>query len=92
MSLMDSESLAARSKGGLSRYIYKWEGSHIVLCPRLVLQIEKVLTGFPADYGGVLEEDFLVSINGQDVFEMNHAQVVGLIKNSGATLRLAVER
>ena len=58
----------------------------------LMFQIEKVLTGFPADYGGVHEEDFLVSINGQDVFEMNHAQVVGLIKNSGATLRLAVER
>ena len=57
-----------------------------------MFQIEKVLTGFPADYGGVLEEDFLVSINGQDVFEMNHAQVVGLIKNSGGTLRLAVER
>jgi len=55
-------------------------------------KIEKVLTGFPADYGGVLEEDFLVSINGKDIFDMNHAQVVGLIRNSGATLRLAVER
>ena len=51
-----------------------------------------MLTGFPAAYGGMVEEDFLVSINGQDIFDLNHAQVVGLIKNSGSTLRLAVER
>ena len=58
----------------------------------LLFQVEKVLTGFPAAYGGMVEEDFLVSINGQDIFDLNHAQVVGLIKNSGSTLRLAVER
>ena len=58
----------------------------------LLLQVEKVLCGFPAANGGMVEEDFLVSINGQDIFDLNHAQVVGLIKNSGSTLRLAVER
>ena len=89
-----SESLAAKSRAGLLRCDFKSFG---LLCSSwfqllLMFQIEKVLTGFPADYGGVHEEDFLVSINGQGVFEMNHAQVVGLIKNSGATLRLAVER
>jgi len=55
-------------------------------------KVEKVLCGFPAANGGMVEEDFLVSINGQDIFDLNHAQVVGLIKNSGSTLRLAVER
>ena len=33
-----------------------------------------------------------VSINGQEVFEMSHNQIVSLIKNSGTNLALVVER
>jgi len=55
-------------------------------------QIEKVLTGHPASYGGLQEEDFLVTIQGQEVFEMHHSQVVSLIKNSGDCLNMQVER
>jgi len=36
--------------------------------------------------------DFLVSVNGQEIFAMNHAQVVNLIKNAGDSISLAVER
>jgi len=55
-------------------------------------QIEKVLTGHPATYGGLEEEDFLVSIQGQEVFDLKHAQVVNLIKNAGDGLNMQVER
>lgn len=55
-------------------------------------QIEKVLTGHPASYGGLEEEDFLVSIQGQEVFDMHHANVVTLIKGAGDCLNLQVER
>jgi len=55
-------------------------------------QIEKVLTGHPAAYGGLEELDFLVNVQGQAIFDMNHAQVVQLIKNSGDCLNMQVER
>lgn len=55
-------------------------------------KVEKVLTGHAADYAGLKVHDFLVSVNGQDVFDMNHAQVVSLIRASGNDLSLAVER
>jgi len=55
-------------------------------------QIEKVLTGHPATYGGLEEEDFLVSVQGQEVFDMHHSQVVSLIKNAGDCLNMQVER
>ncbi len=56
------------------------------------MQVEKVLFGYPAHYGGLKVHDFLISVNGQEVFEMNHDQVVKLINNSGSTLNLSVER
>lgn len=55
-------------------------------------QIEKVLTGHPAAYGGLEECDFLVTIEGQEIFELVHAQVVTLIKNAGDCLNMQVER
>jgi len=55
-------------------------------------QIEKVLTGHPATYGGLEEEDFLISVQGQEVFDMHHSQVVSLIKNAGDCLNMQVER
>ena len=57
-----------------------------------LFQVEKVLTGYPASYGGLKVHDFLISVNGQEVFEMNHGQLVKLIKTSGNTMELAVER
>ena len=56
------------------------------------LKIEKVLTGHPAAYGGLEECDFLVTIEGQEIFELVHAQVVTLIKNAGDCLNMQVER
>ena len=56
------------------------------------MKIEKVLTGHPAAYGGLEEEDFLVTIQGQEVFDLHHAQVVSLIKNAGDCLNMQVER
>ena len=66
----------------------------MILLPLIVdiRQVEKVLTGFPANYAGLLEEDFLVSVQGQDIFELHHAQVVKLIKSAGDCLELKVER
>ena len=58
----------------------------------VLFQVEKVLTGYPASYGGLKVHDFLISVNGQEVFEMNHGQLVKLIKTSGNTMQLAVER
>ena len=55
-------------------------------------QVEKVLTGYPAYYGGMKVHDFLISVNGQEVFELNHAQLVNLIKTSGNSMQVAVER
>jgi len=55
-------------------------------------QIEKVLTGHPASYGGLEELDFLITVRGQEVFDMDHAQVVKLIKTAGPCLNLQVER
>jgi len=55
-------------------------------------KVEKVLTGYPASYGGLKVHDFLISVNGQEVFEMNHKQLVSLIKNSGTSMQLSVTR
>ena len=55
-------------------------------------KVEKVLTGYPSYYAGLKVHDFLISVNGQEVFEMNHAQVCTLVKNTGGTLNLSVER
>ena len=55
-------------------------------------QVEKVLTGFPADYAGLKPHDFLVSVQGKEIFDMNHKQVVELIKSVGNTLNITIER
>lgn len=55
-------------------------------------KVEKVLTGYPAYYAGMKVHDFLISVNGQEVFEMNHAQLVKLIKGAGGSMKVDVER
>jgi len=48
--------------------------------------------GSPAEEAGLKPYDFLVSVNGQEVFDMSHAQVVRMIKEAGNSLNLSVER
>jgi len=55
-------------------------------------KVEKVLTGYPADYGGLQELDFLISVNGQKVFDLHHAQLVQIVKNSDENLNMEIER
>lgn len=55
-------------------------------------KVEKVLTGYPADYAGLKPHDFLVSVQGQEIFDFNHKQVVELIKAVGNTLNITIER
>ena len=46
----------------------------------------------PAEKAGLKPFDYIYTINGKEVFEMNHNQCVNEIKSSGKTLTLAVER
>ncbi len=51
-----------------------------------------MVTGSPANEAGVQVGDFLVSVQGQDVFDCDHASVVRTIRGAGKCLNLAVER
>ena len=51
-----------------------------------------MVTGSPANDAGLKVGDFLISVQGMDVFECDHAQVVTAVKNAGNCLNLAVER
>ena len=55
-------------------------------------QVEKVLTGYPAHYGGLQPHDFLVSVQGQDIFDFNHKKTADLIKSAGTTMHITIER
>ena len=46
----------------------------------------------PAEATGLKEWDYIWSINGQEVFEMSHNQICGLIKSSGNSIQMVVER
>jgi len=48
--------------------------------------------GSPAEEAGLKAHDFLVSVNGQEVFDLSHAQVVRIIKEAGNSLNLSIER
>ena len=58
----------------------------------LFFQVEKVLTGYPAHYGGLQPHDFLVSVQGQDVFDFPHKKTADLIKSAGTTMHITIER
>merc|ERR1712001_318931 len=54
---------------------------------------EKVALASPAGAAGLKNLDYLVKVNGQEVFEKRHSDVVQMIKNAtGDTLELEVER
>ena len=46
----------------------------------------------PAEHAGLKEWDYIWSINGQEVFEMSHNQICGLIKSAGTSIQMVVER
>jgi len=58
----------------------------------LTFKVCTVMTGSPANDAGLQVGDFLVSVQGMDVFECDHAQVVTAVKGAGNSLNLAVER
>ena len=59
----------------------------------LTFRIEKVALASPAGAAGLKNLDYLIKVNGQEVFEKRHNDVVQMIKNaSGDTLELEIER
>ena len=46
----------------------------------------------PAEHAGLKEWDYIWSINGQEVFEMSHNQICGIIKSAGTSIQMVVER
>ena len=57
-----------------------------------LFKVGKVKPYSPAEKAGLKPFDYIYTINGKEVFEMNHNQCVNEIKSSGKTLTLAVER
>ena len=59
----------------------------------LVFRVEKVALISPAGSAGLKNLDYLVKVNGREVFEMKHAEVVKLIKEcTGDALEMEIER
>ena len=59
----------------------------------LTFRVEKVALASPAGASGLKNLDYLVKVNGTEVFEMKHTDVVQMIKNSpNDQLELEVER
>ena len=58
----------------------------------LTVKVGKVKPYSPAEKSGLRPFDYIWTINGKEVFEMNHNQCVDEIKNSGTTLNLATDR
>lgn len=59
----------------------------------LTFRVEKIAPGSPAAYAGLKNQDYLVKINGQEVFDMNHNDLVKLVREfKGDALELEVER
>jgi hypothetical protein len=58
----------------------------------LTVKLGRIKPYSPAEAAGLKEWDYVWSLNGQEVFEMTHNQIVTLIKNSATSLELVVER
>jgi len=58
----------------------------------LTVKVGKVKPYSPAEKAGLKPFDYIWTINGKEVFEMNHNQCVNEIKNAGRSLVLAIER
>jgi len=58
----------------------------------ITMKVEKVALFTPAADAGLKEHDFLISVQGQEIFEMSHKDVVKIIQGAGNTLSLSIER
>jgi len=58
----------------------------------LTFRIEKVSLASPAGTAGLKNLDYLVKVNGTEVFDMGHSQLVQMIKNVGTDLEVEIER
>jgi len=58
----------------------------------LTVKLGRVKPYSPAEAAGLKEWDYVWSINGQEVFELAHNQIVSMIKNAGTQLQIVVER
>lgn len=58
----------------------------------LTVKVGKVRPFSPAETAGLKTFDYIWTINGKEVFEMDHGACVEEIKKSGTTLSLATER
>merc|ERR1712087_191619 len=58
----------------------------------LTVKLGRIKPYSPAEKAGLQEWDYIFDINGKEVFEMSHNEIVGMIKNAGTSLTLTVER
>jgi len=58
----------------------------------LTVKLGRIKAYSNAERAGLKEWDYVWSINGQEVFEMNHNQICNLVKNSGNQLQMVIER
>ncbi len=53
-----------------------------------LFQVEKVLTGYPAHYGGLQPHDFLVSVQGNGLYNFFGAMTLGITTVSIMTINI----
>merc|ERR1711934_165280 len=58
----------------------------------LTVKLGRIKAYSNAERAGLKEWDYVWSINGQEVFEMNHNQICTLVRNSGNQLQMVIER
>lgn len=58
----------------------------------LTVKLGRIKPYTPAEDAGLQEWDYVHTINGKEVFEMSHNEIVALIKGSGNQLAMVVER
>jgi len=58
----------------------------------LTVKLGRIKAYSNAERAGLKEWDYVWSINGQEVFEMNHNQICSLVKGSGNQLQMVIER
>jgi len=58
----------------------------------LTVKLGRIKAYSPAEHAGLKEWDYVHTVNGQEVFEMTHNQICGIIKSSGNSLQMVVER
>lgn len=58
-----------------------------------IFRAGRIIPGSPADRSGQLNiDDQILDINGTIVADLPHSDIVGLVKNSGTTVKLRITR